>query len=206
MNIQSFKVSQFSQFPATLGEHMHLASFPHNGICSFSMKNPDIYLMLPSFLQTLIWLNHHIWPHSSTIVPFVGSLFTSSLKNPSKKSVFLIGHMTSTRINHKKYESQKTDSTNTLPETNSSHLKMDSWNTTCSFLLGPGLFSGAFAVSFRECKCCLFHHGFSNGSPTLSITWFKSTVLQLHLLLHTMQFFLPVEPWVKRGVVIILQG
>ncbi len=29
----------------------------------------------------------------------------------------------------------------TLPETNSSHLKMDGWNTT--FLLGPGLFSGA---------------------------------------------------------------
>ena len=29
---------------------------------------------------------------------------------------------------------------------------MDGWNT--SFLLGPGLFSGAFAVSFRE---CIFH-------------------------------------------------
>ena len=29
----------------------------------------------------------------------------------------------------------------TLPETNSSPLKMDGWNTT--FLLGPGLFSGA---------------------------------------------------------------
>ena len=28
------------------------------------------------------------------------------------------------------------------------YLKMDAWNT---FLLGPGLFSGAFAVSFREC-------------------------------------------------------
>ena len=37
---------------------------------------------------------------------------------------------------------------NTLPETNSSPLKMDGWNTT--FLLGFGLFSGAFAVSFRE--------------------------------------------------------
>ena len=30
----------------------------------------------------------------------------------------------------------------TLPETNSSHLKMDAWNTT--FLLGPGLFSSIF--------------------------------------------------------------
>ena len=35
----------------------------------------------------------------------------------------------------------------TLPETNSSHLKMDGWNTT--FLLGPGLFSGAILVSGR---------------------------------------------------------
>ena len=35
-----------------------------------------------------------------------------------------------------------------LPETNSLHLKIDGWNT--SFLLGPGLFSEAFAVSFRE--------------------------------------------------------
>ena len=38
----------------------------------------------------------------------------------------------------------------TLPETNGSHLKMDGW--TASFLLGPGPFSGAFAVSFRECR------------------------------------------------------
>ena len=29
----------------------------------------------------------------------------------------------------------------TLPETNSSHLKMDGWKIT--YLLGPGLFSGA---------------------------------------------------------------
>ena len=37
----------------------------------------------------------------------------------------------------------------TLPETNSSHLKMDGWNTIVSFW--DCLFSGAFAVSFREC-------------------------------------------------------
>ena len=36
----------------------------------------------------------------------------------------------------------------TLPETNSSHLKMDGWKMY--FLLGFGRFSGAFAVSFRE--------------------------------------------------------
>ena len=40
----------------------------------------------------------------------------------------------------------------TLPESNSSPLKMDGWNTT--FLLGFGLFSGALAVSFREFFFC----------------------------------------------------
>ena len=42
----------------------------------------------------------------------------------------------------------------TLPETTASlPLKMDDWNTTyTTVLLGRlGLFSGAFAVSFREC-------------------------------------------------------
>ena len=38
----------------------------------------------------------------------------------------------------------------TLPETNSSHLKMDGWNTR--FLFNPALFSGSFAASFRECN------------------------------------------------------
>ena len=39
----------------------------------------------------------------------------------------------------------------TLPETNSSHLKMDGWNI--NLLLGPYLFSGAFAAGFRESVC-----------------------------------------------------
>ena len=38
----------------------------------------------------------------------------------------------------------------TLPETNSSHLKMDGWNT--NFLLGPGLFSGAMLVLGSVCE------------------------------------------------------
>ena len=38
----------------------------------------------------------------------------------------------------------------TLPETNSSHLKMDVWKTNLSFYNGP--FSGAFAVSFGQGK------------------------------------------------------
>ena len=37
----------------------------------------------------------------------------------------------------------------TLPETKSLPLEMDGWKMT--FLLGPGLISGAFAVGFREC-------------------------------------------------------
>ena len=39
---------------------------------------------------------------------------------------------------------------NSLKLTWLSHLKMDGWKTICLFLLGPGLFSGALAVSFRE--------------------------------------------------------
>ena len=38
----------------------------------------------------------------------------------------------------------------TLPETNSSHLKMDGWNTIVSFLENP-IFRGY--ISFRECNC-----------------------------------------------------
>ena len=38
---------------------------------------------------------------------------------------------------------------------------MDGWNT--SFLLGPGLFSGAFAVSFREYKRSFSWDDFSIG-------------------------------------------
>ena len=37
-------------------------------------------------------------------------------------------------------------------ETNSSHLKMDGWNTMLSYW--EGLFSGVFAVSFREGNGC----------------------------------------------------
>ena len=48
----------------------------------------------------------------------------------------------------KKYHLKQIQAKVTLPETNSSPLKMDGWNTT--FLLGFGLFSGAFAVGFRE--------------------------------------------------------
>ena len=59
----------------------------------------------------------------------------------------------------------------TLPETNSSHLKMDGWNT--SFLLGPSLCSGAFAVSFREgiFKLCVLRQ----ESPTYSFCIFFGT-------------------------------
>ena len=42
----------------------------------------------------------------------------------------------------------------TLPETNSSPLKMDAWNTT--FLLGFGLFSGDMLVSGRVTRLPFF--------------------------------------------------
>ena len=53
----------------------------------------------------------------------------------------------------------------TLPETNELPLKMDGWNTT--FLLGFGLFSGAFAVSFREGKLLVKRSGFPRHSMGL---------------------------------------
>ena len=40
----------------------------------------------------------------------------------------------------------------TLPETNSSHLKMDGWKNTIVFLLGLGLFSGCQNVNSRGSK------------------------------------------------------
>ena len=43
-----------------------------------------------------------------------------------------------------------TSKNHTLPETNSSHLKMDVWNT--SFLLGPLPIFRCELLVFRECK------------------------------------------------------
>ena len=50
----------------------------------------------------------------------------------------------------------------TLPETNSSHLKMDGWNT--NFLLGRPIFQGR-TVSFTE-GLCVFFLVASNGSSS----------------------------------------
>ena len=48
---------------------------------------------------------------------------------------------------------------------------MDGWNT--HFLLGPGLFSGAFAVNFRE---CMLPHLFLTGDETPdALFWNLST-------------------------------
>ena len=51
-------------------------------------------------------------------------------------------------------------SQNTLPETNSSHLKMDGWNTIL-FFWGPAYFQGR-AVSFRECIKLVTHENRPN--------------------------------------------
>ena len=46
------------------------------------------------------------------------------------------------------------DKTDTVPETNSSPLKMDGWKTKL-FFWGPASLQGAMFVSFRECNLCL---------------------------------------------------
>ena len=56
----------------------------------------------------------------------------------------------------------------TLPETNSKLAPENWWLVQMSFLLGPGLFSGAFAVSFREGKSqflSLLNWNLGNCSP-----------------------------------------
>ena len=72
-----------------------------------------------------------------------------------------------------------------LPETNSSPLKIDGWNTT--FLLGFGPFSGALAVSFRESTLVEKKGqlppkvtGFMGG-PSFSNTFFLVPLKRLHL-------------------------
>ena len=58
---------------------------------------------------------------------------------------------------------------NTLPETNIFALE-NGWLEDDSFLLGPGLFSGAFAVSFRECT-------FNNTLTKLNIAYVQVDLL-----------------------------
>ena len=55
----------------------------------------------------------------------------------------------------------------TLPETNSWQLKMDGWNTIVSFW--DSLFSGAFAVSFREWSRLFTHEQFPELKKQASI-------------------------------------
>ena len=70
----------------------------------------------------------------------------------------------------------------TLPETNSSHLKMDGWKTT--FLLGPGLFSGAMLVSGRISKNIYSHTGFPGQVSFFSTAWMSQPLLFVNLTLH----------------------
>ncbi len=65
----------------------------------------------------------------------------------------------------------------TLPDTNGLPLKMDGWNTILS--VWDGLFSGAFALSFRE------DNSYRKG------TLF---VVELHCSHHTFYFFFH-KPW-----------
>ena len=70
----------------------------------------------------------------------------------------------------------------TLPETNSLHLKMDGWKTT--FLLGPGLFSGAMLVSGRISKNIYSHTGFPGQVSFFSTAWMSQPLLFVNLTLH----------------------
>ena len=72
------------------------------------------------------------------IPPSIGNVFFEPL---------LLGFMTNTG---NKWEFRP------LPETNSSHLKMDGWNTIVS--CWDGLLSGALAVSFRKCNVYMGQH------------------------------------------------
>ena len=73
----------------------------------------------------------------------------------------------------------------TLPETNSSHLKMDDWNTIVSFW--DDLFSGAMLVSgsvgYKKIGKCKF---FSEGPEKLNtgITSGNSTCITLHFMIQ----------------------
>ena len=58
---------------------------------------------------------------------------------------------------------------NTLPETNSWHLKMDGWNTIVSFW--DGLFSGAFAVSLGEGNYSVICLRFLLHSARTHLSW-----------------------------------
>ena len=80
----------------------------------------------------------------------------------------------------------------TLPETNSSHLKMDGWNTIVSYW--DGLFSGAIAVSFREATSHLGSIPRDLGSLA---TFARKTVPQLLLGMQNagpMGFLCPRDP------------
>ena len=71
-----------------------------------------------------------------------------------------------------------------LKLTASSHLQMDGWKA--SFLLGPGLFSGAFAVGY-VLRSVLFRDFFGTNHPTTcksSSCWFRIT---------------PPQGWIRRS-------
>ena len=58
---------------------------------------------------------------------------------------------------------------NTLPETNMA--PENGMVGRSDFLLGPGIFSGAFAVSFREIYVCSWDKRFQNYSIVASTTY-----------------------------------
>ncbi len=72
----------------------------------------------------------------------------------------------------------------TLPETNSSPLKMDGWNTT--FLLGRPIFRGELLVSGRV---LIWHPNRRKRNPTWRITHLTPILCNFHIRLGEIDFF-----------------
>ena len=96
-------------------------------------KPPPSHHSPPSFTTEVGSLN--AWSR----IPINQPTLPPSLKLPVRPWKWMIG---------RRWTLLKPDLPSKHLQTKSLHLKMDGWNNT--FLLGPGLFSGALAVSFRE--------------------------------------------------------
>ena len=106
-------------------------------------------------------MTYHCLPIGNKKVVLVASMLCLPGKDCPKTIVFAwVNQSLSGQVNQK-ISSNLTSTPGgrflpALPETNGSHLKMDGWNT--SFLLGRlGLFSVAFAVSYKEVDMWHFH-------------------------------------------------
>ena len=156
-----------NDFPKSLGEHDKQSLKPALSTPSFyrvvaTLKTADIRTCLWNLSHPCVQNFHtfnHLWPFLIISVSFaVGyDFFCTELvvfHNPSKKTcASQIGNLPYFKVEHKKsfqpplsYAMEPFQWINTPPKFNSSPLKNDAWKM--SFLLGPCLSLGAFAVEF----------------------------------------------------------